>query len=383
MSALFEFTLHAGPRRRELCPVSIPLPEPPHGSIRLVDAETGRSIPAQIDASGTTPALVAIVDTLDPGKPRRFRLESAPEQDAGVRLDDGDGQVEVRIGGSSFTIYHYGEKWVRPFLAPVIGPYGAGVTRGYPVYPAPGETDDHPHHKSIWIAHGELNGTDNWSEEPGHAWQIHRRFNALESGPVFGRIAEELDWVNREKTEVVLKEDREIRIYALPDSMRIVDLKISLTAPGKPVLFGDTKEAGLLSVRVATSMDGTGSGRIETGEGAIGEAEAWGKKAPWCDYAGPVATPWGMLWSGIALFDHPGNLRYPTNWHVRDYGLMTANCFGLHDFFNLREKPGDYTLPAGESLVFRYRIYIHPGDAFQGQVGAKFQDYINPPAAGR
>ena len=35
---------------------------------------------------------------------------------------------------------------------------------------------------------------------------------------------------------------------------------------------------------------------------------------------------------GIAILNHPASFRYPTYWHVRDYGLFAANPFGLHDF---------------------------------------------------
>lgn len=382
MSEAFEFCLQAGPRRRELCPVAIPLDAPRallKGPVRVVDVETGVALAGQWDASGEKPVLVAIADTLQARETRRFRLELG-ESAAGVALSDRPGEsVGVAIGGEFFTDYHYGAKWVRPFLYPILGPYGARLTRGFPVEEIAGENRDHPHHKSVWIAHGEVNGVDDWSEDREHGFQIHRGFSALESGPVFGRIAENLSWTNHAKTETILEEAREIRFYALPESQRLVDFAVRFTAGERPVLFGDTKEAGLLSVRVASSMDGSGRGRIETGAGAIGEKESWGRKAPWCDYSGPVATPWGDLWAGIAIFDHPQNPRYPTNWHVRDYGLMTANCFGLHDYFGTSDRPGDFTLAAGESLTFRYRLYIHAGTAEEGRVGEKFSDYVNPP----
>ena len=37
---------------------------------------------------------------------------------------------------------------------------------------------------------------------------------------------------------------------------------------------------------------------------------------------------------GIAILDRPGNFRYPTVWHVRACGLMTANPFGISCFTN-------------------------------------------------
>jgi len=78
------------------------------------------------------------------------------------------------------------------------------------------------------------------------------------------------------------------------------------------------------------------------------------------------------------VLDHPDSFRHPTWWHVRNYGLMTANCFGLGHFTN-GQADGTYVLPAGETLPFRYRVYVHPGDATAGRVADKFHDYAHPP----
>ena len=69
----------------------------------------------------------------------------------------------------------------------------------------------------------------------------------------------------------------------------------------------------------------------------------------------------------MALLDHPRSFRHPTGWHVRDYGLHTANPFGLGTFSKGAED-GCYTLPAGESLHFHYAVLVHPGDARAGRV---------------
>jgi hypothetical protein len=243
-----------------------------------------------------------------------------------------------------------------------------------------GETKDHPHHKSCWVAHGDLNGTDIWSEQAGHGRTVHREFTALESGPVMGRIAAVNDWVDARGTPL-LTERREYRFYNLPAEGRLLDMQVAFTPAAGDVVFGDTKEGGICSIRVATSMDvgktAVGGGRFTLGTGAINEVEGWGRRAPWCDYCGPVA---GRT-VGIAIFDTPGNLRYPTYWHVRNYGLMTANPFGLSHFAGKPggEPCGDYTLAQGTTLAFRYRLYIHAGNTEEAQVAAQYQHYINPP----
>ena len=84
-------------------------------------------------------------------------------------------------------------------------------------------------------------------------------------------------------------------------------------------LEGSVKMFGL---RVATSMDVTSKkgGKIINAEG-IENTPAWGKPSPWVDYTGPV----GGKTVGVAIFNHPSSFRYPTTWHVRDYGLFAAN----------------------------------------------------------
>ena len=78
---------------------------------------------------------------------------------------------------NSFTTYHHAAIHNKLFLYPVIGPSGKGMTRGYPmVSDIPGEKHDHPHHKSIHVAHGDVNGVDLWSELDAHGYQRHDSF---------------------------------------------------------------------------------------------------------------------------------------------------------------------------------------------------------------
>jgi len=98
---------------------------------------------------------------------------------------------------------------------------------------------------------------------------------------------------------------------------------------------------------------------------------------------------------GIAMFDHPSNLRFPTHWHARTYGLLTANRFGT-DHFNPKfakakgvscrphgteclacnSRSGDYTIPAGKSLTLRHRFYFHHGDPKSAGVAAQYGEYV-------
>jgi hypothetical protein len=169
-----------------------------------------------------------------------------------------------------------------------------------------------------------------------------------------------------------------MRFYAQGPDFRLMDYEVNLHASEGRVVLGDTKEGGLLSVRVATSMDAANQdgGTITNAFGGIQEEETWGKPAPWCDYSGPVG---GGVW-GICMMDHPDNPRHPTPWHVRNYGLMTANCFGYHDFTGREEARRDLILEDGDSRFWRYRVLIHQGTAGAARVGDRYLDYAYPPA---
>jgi hypothetical protein len=115
-----------------------------------------------------------------------------------------------------------------------------------------------------------------------------------------------------------------------------------------------------------------GTGHIVTATG-VRDAEAWGKRADWCDY---YAAHNGKTY-GIAIFDHPQNLRHPTWWMARDYGLFGANPFGWHDYEPKTTQPhaGDYTIAAGKSLTLKYRLYFHFGDEQEAKLAEKYEEY--------
>jgi hypothetical protein len=113
-----------------------------------------------------------------------------------------------------------------------------------------------------------------------------------------------------------------------------------------------------------------GQGHIVNSEG-VRDGATWGKRAKWVDYYGPADGKQ----VGMAIFDHPSNPRHPTWWHVRDYGLFAANPFGVHDFEKKPAGEGDMKVPAGQSVTWRYRFYLHEGDEKAGKVAEAYEAY--------
>lgn len=96
-----------------------------------------------------------------------------------------------------------------------------------------------------------------------------------------------------------------------------------------------------------------------------------GQAGAWVDYHGPVEGET----LGVAILNHPSSFRFPTYWHVRTYGLFTANPFGVRSFTGDKTQDGSYTLPAGATLTFRYRVLFHRGDEEVGKVAAAYDAY--------
>jgi hypothetical protein len=180
---------------------------------------------------------------------------------------------------------------------------------------------------------------------------------------------------------LICTDDRTLRFHATPAG-RFIDYEVTLHAlPDTPLLLGDNKD-GTMALRVAQWMTLPhkykgkplpGEGHLVTSTG-FRDAEAWGKRAEWCDYFAPHD---GKVY-GVAIFDRPQNPRHPTWWMARDYGLFGANPFGQHDYENLKDQPhaGDCTIPAGGSLTLRYRFFFHLGDAATAGVAGQYAAYV-------
>lgn len=298
---------------------------------------------------------------------------------AQITYTESKDRLRVEIGGELFTEYRTDR--IVPCLFPVMSASGSGLTRNFPFEDSiPGEEHDHPHHVSVWFTHGLVNGVDFWAQHLDRKGRIvHQSFGprttATNSADGLtthtATFSVNLSW--EEGETVHLNESRTYTITARGNT-RLIEMKSVLTGVDGDVTFGDTKE-GTAAVRVAPTLRTKG----EVAKGSIlnsnGErnAAAWGKRASWVTYSGPDASGKPAV---IAMFDHPSNLRHPTWWHARDYGLLAANPFGQHDFEGKSDKHlGDHVLKSGDSLTFRYLILFHEGDLNSAKIDEVWSSY--------
>jgi hypothetical protein len=292
-----------------------------------------------------------------------------------VKIEQTPVALEITIDGKAFTTYRYARtaddpEWRRPYFWPVLSADGVSLTddqwRLQQAAPddAARKKIDHPHHRSVWVSHGDINGLDHWSHLQ-KVQQQHVRFDKV-AGDTF---VEELAWEGKEPGKPVLTEVRTVRVVAYADGARGLDVTSVITAANgdaefkvKPLNVSGV-EAGWLACRVPASFVAgvkAGQGQILSSAGASGEKECRAKAANWCDFSGPI----GGKTYGVTLFDDPKNVGSPTPFHVRDWGLLTH--IGVHD----------WTLKNGQSQSIRHRLVFHPGDLKAGKVEERYREFL-------
>lgn len=304
-----------------------------------------------------------------------------------VRLTQLDDRVRVEINGRLFTEYIF-KGASRPYCYPVNAVDGTSLVRDYPMKEVPGEDTDHRHHRALMFAHSNANQIDFWNEGSSgtkfpKGSTVHDGLIETTSGAV-GVIRARNRWVAPDG-RLIASDETTLRFRGTAEA-RMIDYEVTIHAvPGTPLVLGDNKD-GTMAIRVAQWMTMphkyqgkplAGAGHIVTARGDR-DAAAWGKRAEWCDY---FAEHNGRIY-GVAIFDHPENLRHPTWWMARDYGLFAANPFGQHDFEPEKRHPpgiGDYTIPASGTLTLRYRFYFHLGDAQTAGIAARYTEYTTGP----
>jgi hypothetical protein len=315
-----------------------------------------------------------------------------------VELVRGENRIDVVIAGELFTSYLYGENMAKPLLVPVRTPSGIEVSRRYPLTEIKGGSTDHEHHIGIFFAVDLVNGVKFWNNT-GISPQIrHVEITELEGGVGTGKLSAVSHWID-EKKQILLEEKRTMLFIAGQNEHEYaIDLSIDLTAMCPHILFEDIEE-GMLAIRVSDYLREdnpeispqpgrlmpnesiSGTGRYFSSNGDVTAKNVWGKRARWVALQGIRK---GKI-VGVASLNHPASINYPTYWHVRNYGLFSANPLGQGDF--QRQQPKEYrknkvmplrlTLEQGETAYFRFLVIVYEGFRTNEQIEERFRKFAS------
>lgn len=288
-----------------------------------------------------------------------------------VSFESGEETIRVLIDGEFLTAYRLGSEWDKPFLYPLRTASGTVVSRGYPIEPREGEESDHDWHRGIWYGHGDINGHDFWRElgrdRTGRIVPLSDP--VLEPGDGSGSIEAELGFRSPDGD----LQGTLVQRYSFSATAGTIRIDAGLTFranQGKDLRFGDTEDGGF-AIRLADEFRQDRGATLLNAAGFTGTESIWGREARWVDYSAAV----NERAVGVAILDHPSNLRHPSRWHARGYSLCSANPFGLSDFTGNSSADGSHVVPSGDSLMLRYRVVIHEGDTTAGKIERWFREF--------
>ena len=292
--------------------------------------------------------------------------ENAATEKLAIKKMRDPGTLAITVGESQFAFLNIAD-FKKPIVFPIYGPGQVPMTRNHPMLPrVSGEAGDHKHHKSMWFGHGDINGVSFWHEQ-GRI--VHDRIEKIDNAPESPSVTMKSKLIGPDG-KLVATETEKLTFRATSNA-RMIDWDVTIHASEGELKFGDTKE-GMMAIRTHPNLrlDGdVANGSAVNSEGGSG-GSIWGKAAKWVDYHGKID---GKS-VGIAIFDHPQNLRHPTRWHARTYGLVAANPFGLSHFVG-KDQDGSHVVPEGESLRFRYRFVFHKGTTEEAGVSGLYDEY--------
>ncbi len=354
-----KITISAQNHNRTLCPVSFTLPAAalPVGKGYALALEGGRTLPLAAKLSGENAEMTFILDWLGAGEEISGEIIAAENTKKMHITADGKG-ILILCGDKPVTRYYTAADIPKPHLGHFRDEYGTEITRIDP------DIKEHPHHRALWISHGDVNGVDTWNENPDHGYIRNQDIRDKFESDVYTSFTAENLWTDHSGAPLCT-ETTNFKIYATPARYTVIDLEICLSATHGDVTLGATKEAGPLAVRMAEDLRVVVSGTMESAEGGINEGEIWMKRSAWVDYSG---TKNGRK-MGIAIFDNAENELFPTYWHARNYGLMAVNNF---------YRGGPRKIPAGQSKSWRFRVVAHSGSTNDADIKGKYLDYFAP-----
>ena len=236
------------------------------------------------------------------------------------------------------------------------------------------EPSDHRWHRGLWWSWKYINGINYWEENPqtGASEGITELTQAeLVPGDDFKARAELRFAYHPPGKPPVMTEVRHLEMSAPDqDGNYTIDWTSDFTAGAEPVKLDRTLPptqggpgfggyAGL-SLRFPRDLQGWA---FRSSQGIKNAAEGHGLPARWVDFSGPAA--------GIAIFDHPGNLRHPQPWYLSDKPSLL--------FFNpaiLFNEPLE--LAAGKTMTLRYRVLVHSKPVATENIDASWQAFASP-----
>ena len=141
-----------------------------------------------------------------------------------------------------------------------------------------------------------------------------------------------------------------------------MDFYISLI-PLEDVTIENTNHS-LFSARVVPELSEEKGGVMINSRGQKGEKATAAQPAEWIDYGGIREG----AFEGIAIFDHPKNQWFPSQWFTRAYGFFSPTPLNWL-------KEGFFSLKKGNEWKLQYRVVVHSGDVKKAKIEELYKEW--------
>ena len=292
--------------------------------------------------------------------------------------DDGSTQAELQIGDVSVLKYMYEEvdDSSKQRRQETYKPYHHVFSHDGKTRLTKGPGGLFPHHRGIFFGYNRISydgkKADVWHCKNGES-QIHTGNLARESGPVFGRHANVIDW-NGQDGNAFARETRQLTAFKI-GSNTMIQFDVRLDSLGEEIsLRGDPQHAG---VQFRASQSVPDKTKMKTfyirpdGKAEPGSFRNWSNKK---DESEINRAHVDLPWHAVSLFiddqqysicniGHPENPK-PARFSERDYGRFGS-------YF-------EYDLTPESPLVAKYRFWIQDGEIEIESANKLMNDFSNP-----
>jgi methane monooxygenase PmoA-like len=282
-----------------------------------------------------------------------FRFETIGNKSLG--LWEGDRPVFVYHFGAVTSSNAPNARSRSNYFHPLYGLDGEVLTDDFP--------KDHDYHRGLYWGWSHIRIADqeydSWSLR-GIRYEF-QRWLAKETRPGGARLGVETGWFVGNKQ--IMRETVWTLVHASSASNRAIDFELTWTPTDRPVTLSgaEGKSYGGLTLRF-----GPRSKTTITVPGGRTSGDLVVTNLPWADLSGDLKKDSGDL-SGIALFVDSRHPDFPPTWMTRHYGLLAVGWPGITP----------KTLPDGESVTCRYRIWIHRGSPDAAEIQRAYADYCD------
>lgn len=281
-----------------------------------------------------------------------------------MRITVEPNSLSVNQGQRSLLCYRYEDVPFKPYVQKLYSPGGINILRDAP--------HDHLHHHALMYAVA-VDGINFWEEQTEPGRQLHNCFSDVKiykNGDAPGAgFAEQIDWINPRSSELLLREQRTLKVCQSDDyKAMLLSWQSSLEVPpGRKTMTLTGSHYFGLGIRFLESMD-TG-GKFLNAAGQAGDIVRGSERltrADWCAY---IAEADGKPVT-IAMFSYPENLRHPTYWFT-----MTTPFAYMAATLNLHKEALEVT--SDKPLVLYYGVAVWDGRIDKNKIDEVYRRWVN------